>query len=381
MNARTEDQLDADHLNWLGSFHFIRIGPAVLGILFLSAAVFCGCSKQPTVSHAPEMAAPPTPSGTVTGFPFRAVQTVEAKEQAEIRQQALALLFAGDYDGLEALAAKHRTSRESYANGMWKLYYVYEGLELKNEPETVWLDRLKRLKDWNQNKPDSVTARVALGRFWSVYAWKARGGGWASTVTDEGWQKFGARLQKSAQALREAARMKEPCPLLWSSLQRFALGNEQDRSEYDKLFNQAIREFPDYEPFYNNRAIFLLPRWYGEDGELERDLEQSADRIGGEAGDIVYAQVVWYVHDYGSTTNVFAENHLSWKRTDRGFAAILKKFPDSLAAANEAAHLAALAGDPGAAQKYFQLTKSQVDVSQWDDMGQYVNCYKWAFRL
>jgi hypothetical protein len=26
MNARTEDQLDADQLNWLGSFHFVGAG-------------------------------------------------------------------------------------------------------------------------------------------------------------------------------------------------------------------------------------------------------------------------------------------------------------------------------------------------------------------
>jgi len=57
----------------------------------------------------------------------------------------------------------------------------------------------------------------------------------------------------------------------------------------------------------------------------------------------------------------------------------LKKYPDSLAAANEAAHLAALASDPAGARKYFLLTKGQVDLSLWDDKDQFVNCYKWAF--
>jgi hypothetical protein len=92
----------------------------------------------------------------------------------------------------------------------------------------------------------------------------------------------------------------------------------------------------------------------------------------------LYAQVVWYLHNYGSPTNVFNENGLSWQRTDRGFEAILKQFPDSLEAMNEAAYLAVLAGDPVAALKYFQLAKGQMDVTLWDDRDQYVKCYKWA---
>jgi len=40
--------------------------------------------------------------------------------------------------------------------------------------------------------------------------------------------------------------------------------------------------------------------------------------------------------------------------------------------------LAALAGDPAKALKYFLLTKVQVDVSQRNDKDEFVNCYKWA---
>ena len=223
-----------------------------------------------------------------------------------------------------------------------------------------------------------LRARVELARFLRDYAWQARGSGWANSVKEEGWKLMGERLQAAAQVLAEAKQLDEKCPCYWSILQGVALGLQLDRKHYDNIFNAAIKQYPDYEYYYNNRATFLLPRWYGEDGELERDLEKSTDLIGGEAGDMVYAQVVWNVHHYGCPTNVFKENSLSWKRTDRGFEAILKKFPDSLKAKNEAAHLAALAEDPVAALKYFQLTKGQVDVSLWDDKDQYVNCYKWA---
>jgi hypothetical protein len=229
-----------------------------------------------------------------------------------------------------------------------------------------------------QAKPKSVTARVELARFLRDYAWQARGSGWANTVKEEGWRLMGERLQAAAQVLAEAKQSDEKCPVYWSTVQGVALGLQLDRKRYDNIFDAAIKEFHDYQYYYRSRAVFLMTRWNGEDGELERDLEKSADRIGGEAGDMLYAQVVWGLHDYGST-DVLEEHHLSWKRTDRGFEAILVKFPDSLAAKNLAAHLATLAQDRAAARKYFLLTKGQVDLSQWDDKDQFVNCYKWAF--
>jgi hypothetical protein len=352
-------------------------------ICLLLSVVLLGCSKQsPVVGHSPDTPVAPTPSATADEFPAHVVRTAEDIEQAEISHQAQSLLSAGDYEGLEALAAKYRTSQESYANGMWKLSYYYDGLEPgRNEAEPAWQAQLKLLRDWNQNKPDSVTARVALGRFWIEYAWKARGGGWANTVTEEGWREMSDRLEKAAQSLREAGRMKERCPVLWSSLLRFALGNEKDRTEYDQMFNQSIAEFPDYEPYYNSRAVFLLPRWYGEDGEWVRDLTTCADRVGGEKGDMIYAQVVWSIHHYGERIDVFDEKAKvkpSWERIDRGFTAILKRSPDSMAAKNERAHLAALAGEREAARKYFAETKGEVDLNSWAAQGEYEEAYHWA---
>jgi len=336
-------------------------------ICLLLPLVLLGCSKK-----SPPPSAISLPEITV-------VEPAESVEQNQIQKQALDLFKAKEYDQLEALAAKYRASKEGYADGTWKLVSVYTGLDLTDDDaEPVWQEREKEIRDWIQAKPESVTAQVELGRFLADYAWKARGSGYAGSVKDEGWQLFGQRLQSAAQVLAGAGQLDERCPVYWSALQKVALGLQLDRKRYDNIFNKAIEEFPDYQYYYRSRAVYLLPRWNGGDGELERDLEQSADHIGGEAGDMVYAQVVWDVHGYGSSTNVFKENNLSWARTDRGFEAILNKYPDSLKAKNEAAHLAALAGDPVAALKYFQLTKGQVDVSLWDDKDQFVNCYKWA---
>ena len=160
---------------------------------------------------------------------------------------------------------------------------------------------------------------------------------------------------------------------------RASLGLQVTKPQFNDIFQQAIKAAPDYKYYYHTRAIFLLPRWYGEEGEWEKDLAQSADRIGGEEGDLVYAQVVWGIHHYGESIDVFEGNKISWERVDRGFAVILKQFPDSLAAKNERAHLASLAGDREKARKYFILTEGKVDLSAWNAKGEFIDAANWAF--
>jgi hypothetical protein len=340
-------------------------------IVFLLPLVLPGCSqKQPE-------AAP----GSLPQVTF--VQSAETREQKLIKGQAFTLLTNKDYAGLEALAAKYRASREHYANGFWKLALVYNGLEPSDDAsDAVWQARLNQIQDWIKARPEAVTPRIAWARLQTSYAWKARGSGWAEKVKEANWQTFFARLQKAAAYLEEAKRLKEKCPAYWSSLQLVALGLQFEKDQYNAIFAQAIQDYPDYQYYYNARATYLLPRWNGDEGEWEKELLKSANRIGGEAGDMLYAQVVWHVNHYGSSGaawTVFKDNKSSWERVDRGFGVILKQFPDSLAAKTERAYLAALAGERGKARRYFLETKGEVDLEHWDSKNAFDKFLKWTF--
>lgn len=338
--------------------------------------VLLGCFKSQADSPTPAPAAPSARTNELTDARAHFVQTADDKDQKQIKGQAVAMLAAHDYDGLEALAAKYRASKEEYTGGMWKLSYFYVGVDSPEGDDAEWQRRLKELQDWQQHKPDAITPVVALGRFWDNYAWHARGGGFADTVTDENARLMMERLHKAAEVMRMAEKIKQRCPLIWTTLQRIALGSGWDKSTYDKLFERAIAEFPDYQPYYTQRAMYLLPRWYGDQGEWLRDLTIRADRVGGENGDIIYAQTVWCMHYY----SVYSEPvKPSWERIDRGFAAILKRHPDSLAAKNQRACLAALAGAREKARKYFSDLNGEVDPDAWSNLQNYQRAYKWAF--
>ena len=281
-------------------------------ICLLLPLVLFGClKKQAETTHQPQQLQNQQNTPTaVLPFQITIVETIETKEIRDITNQANILFQAKDYDGLDAFARKLRNSKERYANGSWKFYFVYVGLNLSEKaPDAEWAAHLAALHDWINAKPNSITARVALANDLVSYAWKARGSDWADKVTDEGWSLFDQRLNEAFQVLNEAKPLNEQCPFWWSVMLQTELGLCRERAEYDATFEEATRAWPDYSPYYCRRAWYLLPRWSGTEGEWESDLEKSADRIGGEEGDLLYARTVWSMHQSRLFTNIFEESH------------------------------------------------------------------------
>lgn len=337
-----------------------------------------GCSKQPHV----------IPSALSANA--SRIVTSETKELDVVRDQAMTFLREKDYDKLDELAAKLRSSKDCYADGTWKLSELYYALAVSNNiygnemfdhiSDKSFEDRLAELQDWVKAKPDSITARIALANVQDDYGWNARGGDYAGKVADEGWRLFGERLNEAVKTLREVKNMDEKCPWYWYEMMRVAGGMQLPKDQLNNIFNQAIIYEPNFVAYYGCRANFLLPRWYGSQGEWENDLAKSADNIGGDDGDMLYAQVVWRVNRVTSfDSNIFQENNLSWPRVKRGFEVLEKHYPNALAVKNEAAYLAVFAQDAQTARKYFDETKGQIDGSIWYSKEEFLQFATYAY--
>jgi len=75
--------------------------------------------------------------------------------------------------------------------------------------------------------------------------------------------------------------------------------------------------------YYFRMAIMLMPRWYGEEGELERFCQDAADHIGGINGDILYARILWFLDRNFDLDNLGKRNpSIDWKRVKRGIEAL-----------------------------------------------------------
>jgi len=108
----------------------------------------------------------------------------------------------------------------------------------------------------------------------------------------------------------------------------------------------------------------LLPKWSGETGDTEKFVQEIADGVGGDRGDILYFQVA--AADYvicGCDDNP----HLSWDRIKRGFEASEKLFGVSIQNLNRIAYLASYFDerDPIYADKILARIGDQWDVETW----------------
>jgi hypothetical protein len=302
----------------------------------------------------------------------------------QIYSENRARLMNGDFDALEKAAQQLRISKETYFHGSWALTSFYLGVAdiNYNLPDQDCLTFLEKIKAWVAAKPQSVTARIALAHALTDYAWKARGTGWAGSVTDNGAKLMQDRLTQAQAVLDEARKLPQKCPAWWDTAQTVALGTGMDKASYMALVKEATAFAPTYIDYYSNAVLYLQPRWYGETGEAEKFIADEADNRKGSDGDIFYARNVWLLDLRRLDGDVFAAHpQLSWQRTASGFDAMLKQFPDSLSVKSEFAHLAVRAGDQPRAKSLFEQIGLNMDVRVWfDETDNFLSCRQWALQ-
>jgi hypothetical protein len=102
------------------------------------------------------------------------------------------LLLHDKYDEIEGIADKIRTDKTRLV-----------GLEASNG--TMPEEHIAELKAWIVARPQSITARVALAKAYTSYAWLARGNGYADSVTPERRQRFKERIAEAQKVLDDSA--------------------------------------------------------------------------------------------------------------------------------------------------------------------------------
>ena len=203
------------------------------------------------------------------------VDTDESKYRTDVYNDNRVRLLNGDFVSLENAAQQLRASRAIYFHGIWALTSFYDGVSYipDGTPDSECEDFLNKIRAWIAARPYSVTARIALADALTNYAWKARGTGWANTVSSEANFLFEDRLRQAQQVLDEAKTLPQKCPEWWEAEQTVALGLGMDKNAYLAMVNQAIAFEPTFMSFYSNAVYFLQPRWYGDPGDSENFIE------------------------------------------------------------------------------------------------------------
>lgn len=301
----------------------------------------------------------------------------EKREADELAVESARLFQAGRLDDLDARAAFWRKGRERTLLDAWKEATVYSAITVDSDDEAADSDheaRIRLFEAWSATRPASVTARLALGRQWYKYAWKARGHGYASETTEEGARLFRERLEKARVLFEETALMPDTSPVVYRELLGLARSQGWDGAKTDDLLRRAVAFEPDYLEYYDTRATTLLPRWGGSDEEVAHFAAASADARKDGRGDELYARILWSLAwAYEGEKRSPFDAGFSWPRVRAGLGQLLARRPQSTAWLSRGAKLALAAGDKETARKMFTALGGRCDQSVWPVYRDYWN--------
>ncbi len=270
-----------------------------------------------------------------------------------------------DFAQLESIATTVRGEKSRFTGGQWKLnafYGTVQGPGSLTSSDAVWMAHIERLKRWVAAFPESITPRVALAQAYIRYAWKARGNGFANTVTEANWKQFGERIASARSTLEQAKAMAANDPQWYRSMLTVALAQGWQRADEDDLVQAAIAAEPDYYSVYVAHAEFLLPRWYGKTGESEEFVRSSADRVGGQSGSVIYFMIAQTLDCCGSRNMLPA---LPWERVKEGFSALEGLYGSTNYQRNVMAYLAVRNHDEEFANRMFTRIGDNWNETVW----------------
>jgi hypothetical protein len=193
-------------------------------------------APSPQPAAAPPQGPPVDPlAGDAVARRFRA-------ELAEGRWQEF-------HDFLEA--TRDWTSRDFYVSGL---------ADITGRP--AWLD------EWVAARAGSPLPWLFRGQHGVYWAWQARGSGRASTVAENSWPVFFARLVDADRDLARAAAMDDEDPTPHARSIQAALGLELGQPEKHKRFGEAIRRSRWHRSAHVITIQATAAKWSGSNKEM-----------------------------------------------------------------------------------------------------------------
>src|SRR5579864_5111469 len=278
---------------------------------------------------------------------------------------------------LDSVAAAERAGRTRFPGGGWRIYAFYSAVESpKGKPpltEAEWADTLDRLKRWAAQRPESATARVALGYAYLNYAWQARGYGDAASVTPEGGRLMQERLKLAETELQRA---EGKCPEWYYVMLQIGRLDGWAAEDLTAFLQRAITYEPEFYYSYQEVARGLMPKWRGKEGDVEKFAEDSANKVGGKAGDILYWQITQSLMSDRNLGNMV--QHLSWSRAMVGYQALVAQYGVTSAGQNQLAQMAARFGDYMVTDETMTQIGDHWDPGTWGTKDYFDKVKTWA---
>ena len=349
----------------------------------LAVLTTVGCKKK-TDSTVSTSSNSSVSANQIDASNLQLITLTEEKERDDFRANIRALVLKNDFQSLESQAEDFRSNKSRFQNGYWKLraFYVAFGDLAENVGDQSWSEFIGKLQQWARDYTNSITPRLALAEAYRGYAWVARGTDTGDKVTETGAKLMNERLAKSFDCLRQAKSLlknKKDFGFYAITL-RVCLGAGLNRAAYEKLFDTGVQNAQDYSPIYEYKAYYLLPRWYGQQGEWEtfaRTISKQKNIPGSEE---IFARVALYLRDLGYFYQEFSASDASWEDLKSSFHVIEKNYPDSLEIKSILCLISIKLCDYKEGREQMKLLDGKVDLSVWGSKENFLGAAQWLDR-
>jgi Domain of unknown function (DUF4034) len=280
------------------------------------------------------------------------------------------------FDDLDRMADQYRREKTRLPGGEWRLHLFYSALDAPRLSDQDSRDHLAHLEHWVHQRPDSITAQVALATSLHRWAWVARGHGYANTVTPENWHLFDERNKQAQAVLDGAAKLSAMCPQWYSQMMAVGLAQNWDAGRMKDIFDRGVQFEPDYFYLYLQYANYLLPKWDGHEGDASTFAKSSADHLGGDAGDVLYFQIATTLIRRGDGS--FPVHEMDWDRIQRGYHALSTQYGTSRRTMNQLAFMAYKFQDVAVASQQFAAIGDHWSSGVWRDRQFFDRARDWS---
>jgi hypothetical protein len=267
-------------------------------------------------------------------------------------------LSSDQFAKLDALAEQVATSGALAEDGRPQLYKLRKAISSYFETVPDSFDWLwpGKFGEWRRQLPDSTLVGIAEAMQVHALAWRARGHGFASSVTPEGWALFAERNERAWQLIMAAKPSSSRLALWYEEAIDIGLDADRKPAEVMALFNEGIKRFPDYFPLYFSFARQFSPRWGGNYQVADAFIRAQVTAKTNHLGDVLYARLYWLIDQYnGADADFFTRSRVDWTRMRAGFDMLMSQFPKG---AWNQANLVSFACRAGDGPTYFKWRKT-----------------------
>lgn len=293
-----------------------------------------------------------------------------------------AMLAVKSYKSMDEMITSLRDNKIRTPSGLWVQSLYYAGIQqyIDDAAMEKGFDVVEaEFSQWQDSTRDSDAARLAQSKLMIRRAWQYRGAGYASSVSDESFEKFHVQIAKAKKYLFENESISSRDPEWYvQTFNVLTAEKDSDEEKYRSYLDRAIKQYPEYYPIYFSAATFYLSKWHGDDEAFDMFAKSGEAVLSPDKAKALYARIYWAHACTRCGAGDVATWRDHWDELRLGFDQIIREYPDQWNI-NNYARIACSANDKDKTRELLQKIHGEPIADAWnDEQFNYEYCASWS---